>query len=264
MSNENSEKLIIKSTDYLQTLERSIDVIKSFNGHPNLTITESSKITGFSKPFTRRVFITLKTLGYINLNNDKYSLTPKILSIGNAYSDSQQIWSISVPYLEKLSSKINESSSLAVLDDTEIVYVERVTINRIMKESIGVGTRLPAHASSVGKLLLSSLSPEKLNSYFSRAELYPFTKKTITSEEFLRKELDEIKRKGWAVNIDELEIGLISIAAPVKDGKGNVVAAVNCTTHSGRCSLDIAIDEYLPELLETASRISSEINFEIF
>lgn len=261
--NEESRKLEENPGDYLKTLEKGIEVIKAFTGHPNLTISGASKITGFSRPFTRRVLLTLEKLGYANSNEGRYSLSPKMLSLGYSYIASQNIWEIASPYLEEFSEKIQESSSLATLDNTEIVYVARVSVNKIMKDSLGVGTRLPAHASSVGRVLLAHLSEKKLDRYFQKAELHPYTEKTVTSEVKLREELKEIYEKGWALNSDQLEMGMISMAAPVTDKRGEVVAAVNCATHSGRCNVDKAIEEYLPLLIKTSKSISKKIDFEI-
>ncbi|WP_059106022.1 IclR family transcriptional regulator domain-containing protein [Shouchella shacheensis] len=252
-----------KSSDYLKTLERGLEVIKSFKDSPHLTISESSKITGLSRPVTRRVLITLETLGYANSKNGRYSLTPKILSLGYSYISSQNIWEIATPYLEKLSETIQESSSLATLDATEIVYVARVSVNKIMKHSLGVGTRLPAHASSVGKVLLAFLSDHKLDLYFQQAELRPYTEKTVTSEDKIREDLLNIREQGWALSHDQLEMGLLSIAAPIRDIRGEVVAAVNCATHSGRCNINQVVNEFLPLLLDTAEQISSNIDFEM-
>lgn len=263
MVNNSFDASNIKPSDYLKTLERSIEVVKSFKGKKALTVNESAKVTGFSKPFTRRVFVTLQKMGYMKSENGKFSFTPKIMTFGNVFSGSLEIWDSMVPFLEELSFELKESTSIAILDDTEIIYIERVTVNNIMSETLGKGTRLPAHATSVGKLLLSYLDEEKLEQYFNRASLQAFTDKTIATENELREQLDQIRTNNWVVNKDELEIGLISMASPIYDDHGDVIAAVNCVTHSGRCSVEEAKERYLPELQKTAKKITEKIQTEV-
>lgn len=259
----NSNQVNIKPGDYLKTLERGLEVIKAFKKKPHLTITESSKITGLPRPVTRRALLTLEHLGYANFKDGRYSLTSKVLSLGYSYISSQNIWEIATPYLEELSEKVQESSSLAILDDTDIVYIARVPVNKIMKHSLGVGARLPAHASSVGKMLLAYLSPNKLDHYFQHADLRAYTEKTITSEEKIRDDLKKVREQGWSLSQDQLEIGLLSVAAPIRDVRGKVVAAINTATHTGRTDKETLLNKHLPILLETAEQISNRIDFEI-
>lgn len=269
MSNEFSENLnesekdFKTSGEFLKTLERGLMVIKAFQDSPSLTISEAAVRSGLPRPVTRRVLLTLENLGYANLKDGRFSLTTKILSLGYSYLSSHNIWEIAQPYLEQLSKKVDESSSLSILDNTHVVYVARVSVNKIMKYSLEVGTRLPAHATSPGKLLLAYLSEDRLDRYFKQAELQAFTEKTNTSEAQIREELKMIRENGWALSHDQLELGLISVAAPVRDIRGEIVAAVNCPTHSGRVDINKVINEYLPVVLETAEKISSNIEFEI-
>lgn len=252
-----------KSSDFLQTLERGIMVIQSFKDHSSLTITESSEITGLSKPVTRRVLITLEILGYVKSSNKRFSLTPKILSIGYSYISSKNIWDISKSYLEEISSSINESCSLAVLDDLDIVYVSRVAVNNILSFSLGIGTKLPAHATSSGRVLLAHLSSDELDSYFKRQILIKYTNKTTISEKEIRKELLRIRQDGYAICQDELELGLLSIAVPVHDVTGSVVAAIHCATHSGRSNIIKMKEKILPLLMTGANKIGNELHFKV-
>jgi IclR family pca regulon transcriptional regulator len=249
--------------DYLKTLERGLEVIKSFKKNPHLTISESSRITGLPRPVTRRALLTLEHLGYAKSKDGRFSLTAKILSLGYSYISSQKIWEITTPYLEELSEKLQESSSLGILDDTDVVYIARVPVNTIMKNSLGVGTRLPAHATSIGKVLLAYLPSDKLDKYFQHADLRAYTEKTITSEEKIRDDLKKVRETGWAVSQDQLEMGLLSAAAPIRDVRKKVVAAINCATHSGRTDRKTLLNKHLPLLLETAEQISNNIDFEI-
>lgn len=261
--NLNSENKKGESGDFLKTLERGLVVIKSFQDCASLTISEAAVRSGLSRPVTRRVLLTLENLGYAHLNDGRFSLTSKILSLGYAYLSSHNIWEIAQPFLEQLSKNVKESSSLVILDHTDVVYAARVSVNKIMNYSLDVGSRLPAHATSPGLVLLAHLPEDKLDAYFEQAELEALTEKTITSETQIREELKKIRESGWALSSDQLELGLISISAPVRDIRGEVVAAVNCPTHSGRIALDQVIQEYLPFVLDTAEQISNNIEFEI-
>jgi len=262
-SNEESKDNFETSGDFLKTLARGLMVIKSFQNSPSLTISEAAVRSGLARPVTRRVLLTLEHLGYATSKDGRFSLTTKILSLGYSYLSSHNIWEIAQPYLKKLSNQIDESSSLSILDHTDVVYVARVSVNKIMKSSLEVGSRLPAHTTSPGRLLLAYLPEHKLEDYFEQAELKAFTKKTNTSEAHIREELKIIRENGWALCQDQLELGLISVAAPVRDIRGEIVAAVNCPTHAGRVDMNKVINEYLPLVLETAEKISSNIEFEI-
>lgn len=186
-----------------------------------------------------------------------------MISLCHSYISSNRHWEVAVPYLEDLSDKIGESSSLSILDETDIVYVIRIPVNNIMRHSLNVGARLPAYATSMGKVLLAHLPPEKLDAYFERAELKAFTEKTIISEQEIREQLKEIKETGWALSKDELELGLVSIAAPITDASNKVVAAINCSTHTGRTDIEKVKNEYLPELLATSKQISNNFDYEL-
>lgn len=260
---DNSENNKIRTGDYLQTLERGLMVIKAFKDNSSLTISESSRLTGLSRPVTRRVLLTLEELGYANSNSGRFSLTAKILSLGYSYISSLKIWEITTPYLVSLSEKIGESCSLCTLDDTEIIYVARVPVKKFLKISIGIGTRLPAYATSMGKVILAHLPPHKLDEYFKKVVLVPYTEKTCTDEKELRVELEKIRKHGWAISYEQLEEGLISIATPIKDIRGKVVAAINCSTHSGRADKEKVEKQFLPFLLETSEKINKSIDFEI-
>jgi IclR family pca regulon transcriptional regulator len=261
-SNPKKEKTL-KPGDFLQTLERGFEVIKSFKASPILTISESSKITGLPRPVTRRVLLTLESLGYAKEKDGKYSLTAKILSLGYSFVSSQKMLETANPYLERFSDKVGESCSIAILDDSEIVYVARVPVKKIIKFSLGIGTRLPAYATSMGKVLLAYLPENKIEQYVADVELTKLASNTITDPENFKKELEHIRKNGWALSENELEEGLISISAPLKDIRGEVIAAINCATHTGRASRSQIVHEYLPLLLETAEQISKSIDYEV-
>ena len=161
--------------------------------------------------------------------------------------------------MESLVERTRESCSAAVLDGGEIVYVVRVPTKRIMAISLGLGSRLPAHAASMGRVLLADLSPDDLDDHLASAKLEPLTDRTITDEDELRAELDRVRRQGWSLVDQELEEGIRSIAAPLRDRSDRAVAALNISSHAGRVKLATLRDEFLPDLLDTAHRISDRL-----
>src|SRR5699024_1183693 len=211
----------------------------------------------------RRVLITLVNLGYAQALDNRFYLTPKILSLGYSYMTARDSWEITTTLLRELSKQTNESSSIAKLVGEEIVYVGRVPANKIMNISLNIGTHLPAYATSMGKLLLAQKSEAELQEFFATATLEALTPNTIYKEVDLRKEFEEIREKGWAISEDQLEIGLMSIAAPIRNMQGEIIAAINCSTNSSRTTRKEVEDNYLSPLLETAELISRNTEIEL-
>ena len=174
-------------------------------------------------------------------------------------SPSSTLTEVAEPHLERLVAEVHESSSVSVLDGEDIVYVARVPTRRIMAVSINVGTRFPAYATSMGRVLLAGMEPEELDAFLQRAELLRLSARTITSERKLRAELDRVRRQGWAMVDQELEEGLRSIAAPIRDRTGRTIAAVNLSAHASRMSIDEGRRRLVPALLATAARIEADL-----
>src|SRR5690242_7736381 len=207
----------------------------------------------------RRFLHTLVELGYMRSDGRRFSLRPKILELGYAYLSSLSLPEVAMPHLERLVEKVHESSSVSVLDGDEVVYVARVPTKRIMRIAISVGTRFPAFATSMGRVLLAGQSDDWLDGYLASAELRPITRHTIADAQRLRAELVRIRAQGWALVDQELEEGLRSLAAPIHDADGQVIAAVNVSTHAGRRTLTSITEELLQPLLATARRIESDL-----
>lgn len=189
----------------------------------------------------------------------RFSLTPRVLELGYSFLSSLTLPEIAQPHLRELVQRVRESSSVCVLDGTEIVYVAREPTQRIMTVAIAVGTRFPAYATSMGRVLLASLDGPALDSFFDRVELRPLTPETVRSEGELRGELARVRRQGWALVDQELEDGLRSVATPIRDPRGAVSAAVNLSTHASRRTLESIRRELLPPLRETAARIERDL-----
>jgi IclR family pca regulon transcriptional regulator len=182
-----------------------------------------------------------------------------VLEIGYAYLSGITLPEVAQPHLEQLVGKVHESSSVSILDDTDIVYVARVPASRIMAVAISLGTRFPAYATSMGRVLLAGLDDADLTRYLKRARFEPLTARTVTAAADLRAELQRVREQGWALVDQELEEGLRSVAAPIRDRDGRVAAAVNLSAHAGRRSIDSLRTDLVPQLLETAADIEADL-----
>ena len=251
----------IKDADFIQSLERGLLIIRAFsNENPSLTVSEAAKITTLSRPAVRRILLTLENLGYVKSIDGHFSLTARVLSLGYAYISSKNIWDIAHTHMKKLVEQTGESTSISVLDDTEIVYVARIPTKRIMMISLDVGSRLPAYATSMGQVLLANLSQDELTQYFNNAHFTSFTKRTMIDQTKLQEQLIQIKQDGWAFVEQQLEEGLSSLAAPIRNHKGKVIAAINISSHADRINSEMLKEEFLPSLLKVAEEISIEIS----
>jgi len=246
--------------DFVQSLERGLSVIRAFDAdHPRLSLSEVATATGLSRAAARRFLLTLVHLGYMQGSDGQFSLRPKILELGYAYLSSLTLPEVAMPHLEELVGQVRESSSVSELDGEDVVYIARVATKRIMSLTISVGTRFPAYATSMGRVLLAAQPEDWLDEYLASVSLRGLTGRTITNSAGLRRELRKIRAKGWALVDQELEEGLRSIAAPIRDADGTVVAAINVSTHAGRRSLDSVVADLLRPLLTTAERIERDL-----
>jgi IclR family transcriptional regulator, pca regulon regulatory protein len=243
----------------LQSLERGIAVIQVFSRErPALTLSEVARMTGITRATARRILLTLEQVGHVRSDGRLFSLTPRVLSLGWAYLSSLNLWEAAQPLMEELSDRTNESCSAATLDLPDVVYVARMPTRRIMTISLGVGSRLPAHCTSIGRVLLAGLPDDELDAFLAHAELEAFTEHTITDRVRLRAAVDTVRAEGWAMIDQELEIGLRSIAAPLRVG-GATVAAINLAAAAPRVPVDELRGVMLPELRRTAELISAAL-----
>ncbi|HEY1135742.1 MAG TPA: IclR family transcriptional regulator C-terminal domain-containing protein [Nocardioides sp.] len=232
----------------IQSLVRGLAVIRAFDAdHPRLSLADAARRSGLSRATARRVLHTLVAEGYATTDGRVFGLTPRVLELGFSYLSALGLPALAQPHLERLSGEVAESTSLAVLDGPDIVYVARVATRRIMSVQITVGTRFPAYATSMGRVLLAGLDEPALAAYVAGTPLLPRTPRAIADEGALRAELDRVRAQGWALVDQELERGLRSVAAPVRDGAGAVVAAVNVSTstHDDRRLPDDVLDPLL-------------------
>lgn len=246
--------------EFVQSLQRGFDVIKAFGpGARALTIAEVAAITATTRAVARRYLLTLQALGCVVQVGTKFTLTPKVLDLGFAYLSTIDVADVAQPFMERVTERLNESCSLAVLDGDEIVYVARVQPKRLMSISLVVGSRLPAHATSMGKVLLAHLPPGMQATYFETAQLKRFTRNTITAKPELRHALAGVRDRGWAIADQEVEEGLRTIAVPVFDYTSSVAAAMNISGHATRVSIADLQRRYLPVLSEAARQASAAL-----
>jgi IclR family pca regulon transcriptional regulator len=245
--------------DFVQSLQRGLAVIRAFNAdRASLTLSEVAAVTGMNRAAARRFLLTLIELGYVRADGRYFSLTARVLELGYAYLSSLSLPEVAEPHLEALVALVNESTSVSVLDGTDIVYVARVPVSRIMTVAISVGTRFPAYATSMGRVLLAGLPDDELDAYLAGLRPETLTSRTTTSTAALRAELSRVRAQGWALVNQELEEGLRAVAAPVRDPDGRVVAAVNVSAHATR-TLESMRRDLLPPLLATTARIEADL-----
>ena len=246
---------------FVQSLDRGLAVIRAL-GDPGRgqTLAEVARATGLTRAAARRFLLTLVDLGYARIDGRLFALTPRALELGYAYLSSLGLPEIAQPHLQKLVEQVHESSSVSVLDGDAIVYVARAsTPQRIMSVAINVGTRLPAHITSMGRVMLAALEQDELDELLETISFASVTSKTIIDPAALRAELAAIREQGYAIVDQELEQGLRSVGAPIRAPGGNVVAALNISTHASRSPLDHVRGVLLPPLLKTAEAIGREL-----
>lgn len=246
--------------EFVQGLQRGFAVIKAFAADATrLTIADVAERTGLTRAVARRYLFTLSELGYVVQNEAQFALTPRVLDLGFTYLSTLDVATVAQPVMETVAERLHESCSMSVLDGHECVYVARVPAKRIMSINLAVGSRLPAHATSMGKVLLAYLSPEHLDLYFLSATLRPFTKRTICTESALRRALQEVRERGWAFADQECEDGVRTVAVPLYNRRLSVQAAINVAGHASRVSMKALRAEHLPLLLDAARKISAAL-----
>jgi IclR family pca regulon transcriptional regulator len=249
----------MREPHHVQSLERGLAVIRAFDAHhPELTLSDVARICDLTRAAARRFLLTLADLGYVRTDGRFFSLTPRVLELGYAFLSGLSVPELAAPHLERLVAEVHESSSLSILDGDDIVYVARVPISRIMTVGITVGTRFPAYATSMGRVLLAALPEPALDAYLSRVRLERLTGRTVPSTEALRAELGRVRAQGYAIVDQELEEGLRALAAPIHDRSG-VAGAVNVSAHAARLTVEQMRRRLLPPLLATTAAIDGDL-----
>ncbi|CAN5309566.1 IclR family transcriptional regulator [soil metagenome] len=248
---------------YVQSFARGLEVIRSFSAQsPRQTLSEVAGRTGLTRAGARRILLTLQTLGYVESDGKLFRLTARILDLGFAYLSSLPIWNLAEPVMEELVGQIKESCSAAVLDGTDIVYVLRVPTHKIMSISLGVGSRLPAYCTSMGRMLLSALPHDAMRQVLQASDRAARTRHTVTDMDELAARIALVRKQGWSLVDQELEEGLVSMAAPITDRTGQTVAALNISGQANRTSAKVMQETMLPPLLAAAQAISQRLSLQ--
>jgi IclR family pca regulon transcriptional regulator len=246
------------SRDLVGSLAKGLDVMAILAARPaGMTLTEMADEAGLTRAGARRFLLTLVASGYAAQDGRRFALTPRLLGLARQWLDGTSLWSFAEPHMRKVAAALKESCSAAVLADRDVVYVARVPGERIMSVALHVGTRLPAYCTSMGRVLLSGLSEAELRQFLHHVDIRRLTEKTVTDRQELFDTIRRVADDGYALVDEELEIGLRSIAVPIRDRSGKIVAAVNVSTQPSRFSVAAMKGEILPLLLTAAGDIES-------
>jgi len=249
-----------KDGEYLSTLARGLSVLRSFTKEtPEMTLSEVAAATGLNPAVARRCLNTLVELGYVGKRGKLFLLTPEVMGFASAFLESVNLEEIARPYLQEVRDNTGDSSSLAVLSHQDILYLVHVSTNRMIRLDAGIGTRFPAYATSLGRVIIAHQSETFINDYLARIEPRKLTDKTVVSRVKLRKILNRCRRQGFTSTQDELDYGIISVAVPVFDNDGEILAAINCSTATTRVNQEEMIETRLPHLKVAAKRIEQEL-----
>jgi IclR family pca regulon transcriptional regulator len=245
--------------DFVEALARGLDVLTCFDaGRRSMSLSDVASATSLARPTARRLLLTLEELGYVRSGEGTFSLTPKVLELGMAYVSSLGLWEIARPHMEALVGRTGESTSMSQLDGSDIVYVARVAVPKLIALRVDVGTRFPAAQTSQGKVLLAALSPAELATTLAEPSRSGLPTPLRRSPAQLQDELTEVRARGWALADEELAPGVRSVAVPVRDGAGTVRAAMNVTVHAAETTIERLLGEHLPQLLRAAGDVSAE------
>ena len=247
------------SPDFIEALARGLDVIQAFQpGQPAMTLAAVATATGLARPTARRILKTLEQLGYVRASGHGYELTPRVLDLGMSYVLSRGLWEVARPHMEELVARTHESSSIAQLDGSDIVYVARVAVPKIIALAVTIGTRFPAMQTSLGKVLLAALPLAEAERVLAEPSRSGITTRWQPDAAERAAALREVRARGWALTDEQLAPGIRSVAVPLRDGEGRVIAALNVNSHAAETPLDVLIGKHLPLLLQAAGSISAD------
>ena len=245
--------------DFIEALARGLDVIKCFQSRkPTMSLSDVATATDLARPTVRRILLTLAELGYVRAGEAGFSLTPRVLELGVAYVRSMGLWDVARPHLQLLSERTNESCSIAQLDGSDIVYVARVAVPKIVSLAVQIGTRFPALSTSLGKVQLAALPTDEVDRILAEPTRSGLVARWNPDAAERDAELREVRARGWALTDEQLTLGIRSVAAPLRDGSGRVIAGINVNTHAAETSVDRLVSDHLPLLLRTAGEISAD------
>jgi len=244
---------------FIQSLARGVAVIRAFRpGHEKLTMAEVASATGLPRAGARRVLLTLKELGYVEVDGRNFFLTSRVLDLSQGYVR-QTIWDKVRPVLQTVSDTLNETASASVLEGFDVVYTLRIRPERPLHWALDVGAHLPAHASSMGRVLLAALPPEDLSRYLQQVRFEAYTAATVTDLEVLRTRLKEARQQGWCCASGEIAEGLSCVSVPLRDRKGRTLAALGVSMSSSHFTDQVLQTQILPLLQRSSTAITKSL-----
>ncbi len=247
------------SPDFIEALARGLDVIRAFQPRqPVMSLAAVATAAHLARPTARRILLTLGELGYVRAADGGFELTPRVLDLGMCYVLSRNLWEVARPHMEALVARTHESSSIAQLDGSDIVYVARVAVPKIIALAVTIGTRFPAMQTSLGKVLLAGLPPGQVERVLAEPSRSGIAARWQPDAAEREASLREVRARGWALTDEQLALGIRSVAAPLRDGNGRVIAALNVTVHAAETPVEVLTGEYLPLLLAAAGAISAD------
>ncbi|WP_127557264.1 IclR family transcriptional regulator domain-containing protein [Saccharospirillum alexandrii] len=255
-----TKDILDKSSDRAQSLYKGLVVLQCFSeGHATMTLSEVADTVGMNRATTRRFLLTLVDLGYLSLEGKRYTLTPKVMTLGYNYLSNLPWWQLANPVAEEISRHLSESCSIGVLSRDQLIFVARAQGPRALTINLSPGRVVPVHTAGIGRVLLADLNEDEQRQFFERNPPTGLTPYTVTEVPKIREALVEIKKQGYAIVDQELEVGLLAIAVPVRDSRGKAVAAIGISTQAQRRTKDELVNDLLPVLKDGASRISQLI-----
>ncbi|AMD49661.1 transcriptional regulator [Bordetella holmesii F627] len=250
----------VPSDSYVQSFARGLAVIRPFGpDRAQMTLSEVATVAGLTRAGARRILLTLVQLGYVTQEERRFSLTPRILELGYAYLSATPLWNLALPYMEEVAQATRESCSVSVLEGTDIVYILRLSTHKVMSINLAVGSRLPAWVTSMGRVLLAGLPSAELDRVLAASPIQAYTACTLTTVAQVKDELTRVREQGYACVVQELEPGLQSVAVPIMDRSGRVIAAMNVSGHVSRFSRDEMLRAFLPGLQHAAGQVNQAL-----
>lgn len=248
------------SDSYVQSFARGLAVIRAFGpDHPSMTLSEVANRAGLTRAGARRILLTLAQLGYVSMDERRFALTPRILDLGYAYLSGLPLWNLALPYMESVAQATRESCSVSVLDGLDVVYILRLSTHKVMSINLSVGSRLPAWATAMGRVLLAGLDDATLDKVLHESARVAYTPDTVTEIPALKAAIARARREGHACVVRELEPGLQSVAVPIVDRGHRTIAAMNVSCHASRYTPAEMVQAFLPPLREAAAQINQAL-----
>jgi IclR family transcriptional regulator, pca regulon regulatory protein len=246
------------SDRFVRAFSKGLDILCAFDPHTPMTIADMAKASGLDRAGTRRILLTLQSLGYVRSDGKHFSLTPRVLKLGYRYLASLPFWHIAQPVMEELVAQVQETCSIGVLDGDDVTFILRVPTRRFLSFDPSIGSQVPAYVHSIGRVLLARLPEDELQQYLARVKITPVTPHTIASKAALKRALQDDREKGWSFVSEQYEEGMCGIAVPILDGGGKPVAAINVSLNSDPQSYDVATVGILPKLRLAARRLGGQ------